>query len=409
MAFSIEIILSPIEQKGQFFMNNHAHRRAMGFVLLLGVVSLFADMTYEAARSLSGPYLAILGASGAIVGFTAGAGELLGYGLRFFSGLLSDKTQRYWLMTIAGYAVNLLAVPLLALAGHWGWAVGLIMAERFGKALRTPARDTMLSCATSVVGRGWGFAVHEAMDQIGAMAGPLIVMIVLAVNSSYRFAFAVLAIPAVLALSVLIAARVIFPHPHKLEEEIPQQGDGKFPAVLWLYLAAVGFVAAGFADYPLIAFHIKSHALLADKWIPLLYACAMGIDALAALGFGRWYDKNGVLALAGAVIISSIFALFAFSFRPAAVIAGILLWGIGMGAQESIIRAAVADMVPRHRRGTGFGLFNSCFGIAWFAGSFLMGILYDVSLPALIGFSIAAQLASLPLLLAVQKRLSPSK
>jgi len=390
-------------------MNNHNHKAAMRFIILLGVVSLLADMTYEAARSLTGPYLAILGASGAIVGFTAGAGELLGYGLRFFSGLVSDKTQRYWLMTITGYAVNLLAVPLLALANHWGWAVGLMMAERFGKAIRTPARDTMLSCATSVVGRGWGFAVHEAMDQIGAMAGPVIVMAVLAINGAYRLAFAVLAIPAVLAISVLVAARITFPHPHKLEDQTPQQGDGKLPAVFWLYLAAVGCVAAGFSDYPLIAFHIKSHALLADKWIPLLYACAMGVDALAALVFGRWYDKKGVLALAGAVVISSTFAVFAFSFIPALAIAGVLLWGVGMGAQESIIRAAVADMVPMQRRGTGFGLFNSCFGIAWFAGSLLMGILYDVSLPALIGFSIAAQLVSLPLLFGVQKHLSRPK
>lgn len=390
-------------------MNNSNHKVAMRFVVLLGVVSLFADMTYEAARSLTGPYLAILGASGAIVGFAAGAGELLGYGLRFFSGLLSDKTQKYWAITITGYAINLLAVPLLALTHHWGPAVGLMMAERMGKAIRTPARDVMLSHAAATVGRGWGFAVHEAMDQIGAMVGPVIVMVVLAVSGSYRFAFAVLAIPAALAITVLIIARITFPHPHKLENDTQDGQDGKLPAVFWLYLAAVGCVAAGFADYPLIAFHIKSHALLEDKWIPLLYACAMGIDALAALVFGRWYDKKGVLALAGAVVISSTFALFAFSFIPALVIAGVLLWGIGMGAQESIIRAVVADMVPRQRRGTGFGLFNGCFGVAWFAGSLLMGILYDVSLPALIGFSILAQLVSLPLLFLVQRRLSAAK
>lgn len=390
-------------------MKNQAHKQAMGFVLLLGVVSLFADMTYEAARSLAGPYLAVLGASGAIVGFAAGAGELLGYGLRFFSGRLSDKTRRYWLITIIGYAVNLLAVPLLALANHWGLAVGLLMAERFGKAVRTPARDVMLSHAASAVGRGWGFAVHEAMDQIGAIAGPMIVMLVLAAKGSYRYAYAVLAVPAALALTVLFAARLTFPHPHKLEEESPLQQDGMLPPVFWLYLAAVGCLAAGFADFPLIAFHVKSRQVLEDKWIPLLYACAMGIDALAALVFGRMYDKKGVLALAAAVAVSAWFSLFAFASEPKWIIAGILLWGIGMGAQESIVRAAVADMVGRQRRGTGYGLFSSCFGLAWFAGSFLMGILYDVFLPALILFSIAAQLASLPLLLAVQKRLDQAQ
>jgi MFS family permease len=384
----------------------NTHKSAVRFIVLLGIVSLFADMTYEAARSLTGPYLAILGATGTVIGITAGLGELLGYGLRFFSGLLSDKTRRYWMITITGYVVNLLAVPLLALANHWELAVVLMITERIGKAIRTPARDAMLSHAAAAVGRGWGFAVHEAMDQIGAMVGPIIVMIVLAINGSYRFAFAILAIPAALAITVLIIARINFPHPHKLETDTQGCRDGKLPSVFWLYLAAVGFVAAGFADYPLIAFHIKSHNILEDKWIPLLYSCAMGIDAVAALAFGHWYDKKGVFALVTAIAVSSFFALLAFSFIPVLIVAGMVLWGVGMGAQESIIRAVVADIVPTHKRGTGFGLFNAGFGIAWFLGSAVMGILYDFSLPALIVFSILSQIASLPLLLFVQKQLS---
>ncbi len=381
---------------------------AIRFIILLGLVSLFADVTYEAARSLTGQYLGILGATGAVVGFAAGLGELCGYGLRFFSGLLSDKTRRYWAITIVGYAVNLLAVPLLALAHHWELAVALIITERLGKGLRTPARDVMLSHGAAVVGRGWGFALHEAMDQIGAMLGPIIVMVVLAINGSYRFAFAILAAPALLALIVLIVARLNFPHPHKLETT-PETSDGnKFPPVFWLYLAAVAFIAAGFADYALIAFHIKSRDLLGDQYIPLLYAGAMGIDALAALLFGRWFDKKGVLALAAAVVISCTFALFAFSFTPALIIVGVLLWGVGMGAQESIVRAAVAEIVPAKIRGTGFGLFSAAFGVAWFAGSIMMGILYDISIPALIAFSIAAQLLSLPLLLKTNRVLKHS-
>ena len=378
----------------------------MRFVLLLGVVSLLADMTYESARSLTGPYLAVLGASGTVVGVTAGLGELLGYGLRFFSGLLSDKTRRYWLITIVGYAVNLLAVPLLALTHHWPMAVALIMTERIGKSIRTPARDVMLSHATATVGRGWGFAIHEAMDQIGAMTGPVIVMIVLAINGSYRYAFAVLAIPACLAIIVLLIARSIYPHPQKLETKTPQVGDGKLPAAFWFYLIAIGFVAAGFADYPLIAFHIKQKDIFADKWIPLLYAFAMGIDGLAALLFGKWYDKKQFLSLMTAIAISSIFAIFAFSNSPIGIIIGVVLWSIGMGAQESIIRAAVADIVPLGIRGTGYGIFNAGYGICWFLGSALMGVLYDFSLPALIGFSVLSQAASLPLLVYAQSRLA---
>lgn len=389
-------------------MDNSYRKAAMRFVLLLGLVSLFADMTYEAARSIVGPYLAILGASGVVVGVTAGAGELLGYGLRFFSGLLSDKTQRYWIITIIGYIVNLLAVPLLALANHWGFAVILIMGERIGKAIRTPARDVMLSHAAAAVGRGWGFAVHEAMDQIGAMVGPTIVMVVLVINGSYRFAFAALAIPGVLAITVLLVARAHFPHPRKLETNTSSRPDGKLPSVFWLYLVAIGLIAAGFADYPLIAFHIKCHNIFEDKWIPLLYSCAMGIDALSALLFGRLYDRKGLSALIIAIIVSSTFSFFAFSFIPALIISGIVLWGIGMGAQESIIRALVADIIPVYKRGTGFGLFNACFGIAWFIGSMLMGILYDFSLSTLIFFSVFCQVGSLPLLFQVQKRISRS-
>jgi MFS family permease len=381
------------------------HKSAMRFIVLLGVVSLLADITYESARSLAGPYLAILGATGAVVGITAGLGELLGYGLRFFSGLLSDKTRRYWTFTIIGYVINLLAVPLLALAHHWELAAVLLITERIGKAIRTPARDVMLSHAAATVGRGWGFAVHEAMDQIGAMTGPVIVMLVLAINGSYQYAFAVLAIPACLAITVLIIARINFPHPQKLETQTPAQPDGKFPAVFWLYIIAVGLVAAGFADYPLIAYHIKQHSIFADKWIPLLYACAMGIDGLAAILFGKWYDKTGMLSLAAAVVLSSFFALFAFASGAALIIVGVVLWGIGMGAQESIIRAVVADIVPTQKRGTGYGIFNAGYGICWFLGSALMGILYDISLPALIAFSILSQLASIPLLIFVRNRL----
>jgi MFS family permease len=308
--------------------------------------------------------------------------------------------------TILGYAVNLLAVPLLALANHWPLAVALIITERIGKSIRTPARDVMLSHATAAVGRGWGFAIHEAMDQIGAMLGPVIVMLVLAINGSYKFAFAILAIPAALAISILIIARINYPHPQKLESKTADTTDGKLPSAFWFYLIAIGFVAAGFADYPLIAFHIKSHNIFADKWIPLLYACAMGIDGLAALLFGKWYDKAGMLSLAAAVVLSSFFALFAFSFNAAAIVCGVLLWGIGMGAQESIIRAAVADIVPVQKRGTGYGIFNAGYGLCWFLGSALMGVLYDFSIPALIAFSILSQIASLPLLISVRKKLT---
>ena len=158
---------------------------ALKFVVLLGVVSLFADMTYEGARSITGPYLAILGASATAVGIVAGFGELIGYALRLVSGYISDRTGKYWTVTLFGYFINLLAVPLLALAGSWEVAAFLMITERMGKAIRNPSRDAMLSHATQSIGRGWGFGLHEAMDQIGAILGPLIVATVLYLNGGF--------------------------------------------------------------------------------------------------------------------------------------------------------------------------------------------------------------------------------
>jgi MFS family permease len=381
-------------------------KTALRFVLLLGVVSLFADMTYEAARSVTGPYLAILGASATAVGVIAGFGELIGYGLRIVSGVISDKTHRYWAVTIVGYAVNLLAVPALALAGNWEIAAVLMMTERFGKAIRTPARDAMLSHATSSMGRGWGFGIHEAMDQIGAMIGPLIVAAVLAWKGSYQYGFAVLAVPALLALAVLVIARITYPQPQDLEPSFRVGEAGTLRSTFWLYLVAVACIAVGFADYPLAAFHMKTTNIVADKWIPLIYAGAMGVDALSALVLGRLYDRKGMAVLLVTVGLSALSAPLIFLSGLGSLVAGMVLWGIGMGAQESVIRAVVADLVPSDRRATGYGIFNAGFGLAWFAGSALMGILYDRSLTCLATFSVAAQLASLPLLYSVSKKMN---
>ena len=224
-------------------------RNALRFIILLGIVSLFADMTYEGARSITGPYLAFLGASATVVGLVSGFGELTGYALRLASGYVSDRTGRYWPVTIFGYALNLFAVPALALTGRWELAVLLIVAERMGKAIRSPARDAMLSRASSQVGLGWGFGLHEAMDQVGAIAGPLILSAVLAYDYGYREAFGILVVPALLSISVLLAARYLFPRPRDLDLA-PEALEAKgLPPVFWVYMLAIAFIAAGYADY----------------------------------------------------------------------------------------------------------------------------------------------------------------
>lgn len=377
---------------------------AILFVVLFGLVSLFADMTYEGARSIAGPFLSILGGTAAAVGFVAGFGELVGYAFRIATGYLADRTKRYWLLTFTGYAINLFAVPLLALAGDWITASALLVAERFGKAIRTPARDAMLSHARSSVGSGWTFGLHEAMDQIGAVLGPIIVAGVLHARAGdYRFAFAVLVIPAISSLALIGVNRILYPKPADLEVNLLEVRPSGLGKGFWLYLCAVGLVAVGFADFPLIAYHFQRKALFNESTIPLLYAAAMAIDAFSALIFGRLYDRIGARSLIIAVLSSCAFAPLAFLGGSAAAWAGVILWGIGMGWQESIMRSVVSDMAPLERRASAFGLFNAGYGILWFAGSWAIGFLYDLSimgrfsLALLSGLSVGTQLAAIPI------------
>ncbi|MGQ9694024.1 MAG: MFS transporter [Thermodesulfobacteriota bacterium] len=381
-----------------------AKKKALKFIMLLGVVSLFADMTYEGARSITGPYLALLGASATAVGFVAGFGELIGYALRLVSGYLCDRTRKYWLITLGGYMVNLLAVPLLALAGSWEMAAFLIVAERMGKAIRNPARDTMLSHAAQRIGGGWGFGIHEALDQIGAILGPLIVAGVLFLNGDYRLSLALLFVPALLALGVLMAARILYPRPRDLEVAAVDLKTKGLPRIFWIYLVAASLIAAGYADFPLIAYHFEKLSVVPKIYIPVFYAVAMGVDALAALVFGRLYDRIRLPILIMAAMISSLFAPFVFFGGFYLALAGMALWGAGMGAQESIMRAAIAGMVSADKRSTAYGIFNAGFGLFWFLGSALMGILYDISLPSLVLFSLVMQVAAIVFLILITKR-----
>jgi len=379
----------------------------MVFILLVGTVSLFADMTYEGARSITGPFLAMLGASSLAVGVVAGFGELGGYVLRLVSGTIADRTRRYWSLTIIGYIVNLLAVPALALAGNWPAAAALMIAERVGKGLRNPPRDVMLSAAGSRVGRGWGFGFHEAMDQIGATTGPLLIAVVLHLGRTHRTGFALLLAPAVVAIALVITARLVYPRPELFEDAPPASSQptprAPFPRTFWIYLAAICLIAAGFVDFPLIAYHFQRTGTVGPEVIPILYAVAMAVDAVAALVFGALLDRIGLAAMIIAAALALFFAPLVFTGRLVAAIIGMALWGIGMGAQESIMRAVVADMVPIERRGRAYGVFNAAYGVAWFSGSAVLGLLYGLSIPAVVLFSMLVQLASIPLLVVVAR------
>lgn len=378
-------------------------RNALRFALTFGLVNLFADMTYESARSINGPFLGSLGVSAAVVGFVAGFGELIGYGLRSLTGFIGDRTGKYWGVTLVGYAINMLAVPALALAGSWPVAAGLMVAERTGRAIRKPSTEAMLSFAGKHLGQGWVFGLNEALDQTGATVGPLMISLVLFWHGGYRQGYALLLIPALLTLAVLVVARSFFPHPRQLEAGRPLQTKG-FSRAYWFYLVAASCLAAGFADFALIGFHFQRTGIVPEAMIPLFYAVAMVMGALGGLVFGRLYDRFGLPVALAAFAAGSLFAPLVFFGSGPVVWLGVILWGLGLGAQESLLKPIIAGLVNPSIRGTAFGVFDAGFGVAWFAGSAGMGLLYSRSLLLVVLFSVLAQVAALPIFLLARRQ-----
>jgi MFS family permease len=381
-------------------------QKAFRFVLLIGILSFFADFTYEGSRSILGPFLAALGASGAAVGAVTGFGELAGYVLRLPSGRLADASGRYWPLTIFGYLVQMASVPALALVQGWPAAALLIILERAGRATRNPPRDVMLSHAGKRLGGyGWVFGMHEAMDQFGAMFGPLAVAALLLLKGrDYRLAFAALLVPALITLAFVLLARLLYPRPQDLETTPPSIATtAALPRAFWIYLAGAALVAAGFADYPLIAYHFSRSGTVAGDWIAVFYAVAMGASGAGSLVFGRLFDRYGFPVIIALTLVSALFAPLVFFGGFWLGLAGAAVWGLGMGVHESIIPAAVAPMAPPERRASAFGLFTAGYGVSWFLGSAAIGFLYDRSLAAAVAFCIAAELAAIPFFMAVAR------
>lgn len=395
--------------------------QAMRFIILFGIVSLFSDMTHEGASSIRGAYLSLLGASAGAIGFASGLGELVGYSMRYLFGRLTDKTRQYWPMTIAGYVLDIIAVPALALVGEHGWvaACALLIIQRMGKAIKKPAKDTIMSFAASQEGTGKSFGLQELLDQIGAFLGPVLLYLVMLFRTegtafeTYSLCFAVLAIPGAITLILLLVTKHKFPNPEHFEPEPKEYIPFKLKREFILYIAGISLFAFGFIDYSIVIMHVsrtftglasglaETSSLVTSGTLPLLYAGAMLVDAVAALVFGYLYDKKGIKVLVLSTLLSAPFAIFVFAGRTIpAVLFGIALWGVGMGAQESILKAAVTTMVPKSSRATGYGVFECSFGVFWFLGSWLLGVLYDISIPAMIAVSVIAQLAAIPLYLA---------
>lgn len=380
-------------------------KAAFAFILLMGIVSLFSDMTHEGATSILGDFLSLAGASAAAIGFVSGLGELIGYSLRIVTGWITDKTKKYWPLTVLGYVIDCIAIPALALIPHGGWLLAciLIVVQRTGKAIKKPAKDTILSFATSQTGAGKGFAIQEFLDQIGAFLGPVLLFIVILLQknrdqfSAYKICFTILGIPAIVTIILLLIAKQRYPDPENFESPVKEATPFRMNPSYIFYIIAISLFAAGFLDFTMITMHTARTGLIPEDTLSLIYAGAMAVDAFSALFFGWLFDKRGIKVLMLSTLISAPFAILIFSVTARwTLLLGIALWGAGMGAQESILKAAVSSIVPMQSRSSGFGIFQTAFGVCWFLGSWLMGVLYDLSPMWLAIFSVVTQLAALP-------------
>jgi MFS family permease len=384
-------------------------RSGLAFIIAFGIVSLWADMAYEGMRSISGPFLGSLGASGAIVGAVAGVGELFGYLLRLGSGRLAERTGAYWLIALAGYTIQMAAVPALALAGTWWAAAIFIVIERSGKALRNPAANTMMSRAGEHIGQGWAFGLHEALDQTGALSGPLIAALVLALHHDYRTAFLWLGVPALFTILSVVTVRMRFPYAGHIARATSQTTGTGLSRAFWLYAASAALVAFGFADYSLIAFHYAQAHVVSQAIVPIFYAAAMGISGAGSLLFGRWFDKSGLRVLVPGLLLGVVVAPLVFLGGTWLALIGTLAWGLSLGVHDAIMNAAVAQMVPAHARARAYGIFTAIYGVAWFIGSALEGLLYDVSIVGLVVLASAAELAAIVPLMMTLRALSAAE
>jgi MFS family permease len=379
-------------------------------VVGFGTISLAADMVYEGGRSLYGPLLSSLGASALAVGAITGAGEAAALLLRLASGTLADRTRRYWPVTIIGYALTAVCVPLLAVTpflGAAGLAVAavLILAERTGKAIRSPAKSALLAGAAQHVGMGRGLGVHKALDQIGAFAGPLLVAGVVALAGAVLWpGFAVLAVPGAVVMVLLVVTRRRMPSEQAIARSAAPLRIRNLPSAFWLFAVASAVCTAGLVTFGLVSFHLVEARLVPAAGVPLLYAVAMAAGAVAALLTGEAYDRIGPRTLLALPLLVAAVPPLAFAGGLPAVIGGVVIWGAAVGLQDSTVKALVADLVRPDRRATAYGMFAAVQGAGALIGGIATGALYEHSARALVIAVLASQVLAAGLIVGIAKR-----
>lgn len=378
----------------------------------LSLVSLFADMTYEGARSIFGSYMEVLGAT-ALFASLASIGEFLGYIMRFVSGVIAGylrSSKSYWGLTFLGYILNLVAVPLLAFSGQWQIAVILIFLERMGKGLRTPARDVILAEVTEKIGRGKAFGLHETLDQAGAIAGPLIVLVSLYMTASYSVAFLLLAFPAIASIAFLFYAYSKYPSIKAAEKAVPVLKSGStLNDVFWLYTVSMSLVALGFMHWVNVSYYFKAEGVIPDYMIAAMYLIAMLVDGLLAFPMGLIYDRFGFVSLLLAPLFSFLVVpvILMNTFVSAFLVS--IFWGLVMGIYESTARATIADIVPSEGRAYGYGIFGAFYGVAWMLGSIIYGYLYESFIQYMTLFAVIVESLAFIILIIAVKRFKETK
>lgn len=407
-------------------------------VVSFGVASLAADMVYEGARSLYGPLLASLGATAAVVGLVTGAGEAMALVLRLVFGPLADRSGRYWALTLAGYGLTAVAVPLLAVtpflpSGQGGAAAGgaglllasvLILLERSGKAVRSPSKSALLAHVAGAVGRGRGFGVHKALDQLGAFAGPLVVAAVVAATGALWPALLVLVVPGAATMAVLLVIRARVPDPSVYDSTTDAPGSAvraarpplrgwlrdalgaDLPPEFFRYAIAAGLMTGGLLTFGIVGYHLTVSRLVPVAAVPVVYAGAMLAEAVAALGVGWAYDRISTRVLYAVPVLVALVPGLALSSQLGTALAGVLVWGLAFGVQDSTVKAIVADLVAPSRRATAYGVFAGIEGVMAVVGGAGAGWLYERSLTTLVVVVAAAQVVALGLLVRTLKRRS---
>ena len=372
---------------------------AVRAIIIFGVISLLGDMVYESARGANSQYFELIGISAAKVGLVFGIGEFLGYFLRLISGVISDKSKKPWAFMFIGYGM-LFFVPLMGFTKNWNVLFVLILMERIGKAIRNPSKDTVLSAISeNQVGVGFAFGLQEALDQVGAFLGPLIFTAVFYFTgkkslAEYSLGYKFLFIPFVLLMLFLYYSYRVISKGNLLNEEYERQFKSeKLKPIFWMYMAFTFFATLGFLNFSTLGYHMKSQNILTDGSITLIYSVAMIVDALTALTVGRLYDKlkeksgkkdGGILVLGAIPLVTLLLPFFGLTTSKSLLIVSMIIFGIIMGTHETIMRSAIADITPFDKRGTGYGVFNTGYGLALFLGATITGYLYDKNLNSVI-------------------------